>query len=264
MDEEKKNVVAEEENKKVVQEKKKKDEKVEPKKEEKVEKNKEKKQEDKKENKEESKKSKKGVVALVIVLIIIALAVVGYFAALKYQEASANKYVAGMFESLRTGDYSEKEQYMQYDEIFGSENSEDEAQSLEEINMFFEKLDYKILDTKADFKNATVDVEVYNKDMGTVITNYFGKAFELAFAAAFSEDYTEEKVNEELKTYLQEQVNSDEIETVTKNVSIKLEIKDGKWNITNNEEEFTRAILPGFMEKIEAIGNSYNQLEDAE
>ena len=260
MEEEKK--ITEKETKKEVKEEPKKDEK---KVEEKVKTDEKKESKTKKDEKKKNKKSKKGlVVFLVILVVIIALAVIGYFVALKYQEKTANEYVDELFIGLKSDDYSEQEKYIEFNELLGSGANTDEADSAEEISVFFDKLDYKILDTKADFQKATIEVEVSNKDMGTFITNYFSKVIQLAFASAFSEDYTEEMVDAELTKYLQEQVNSEEIQTVTNTITIELGKKDGQWDITSDKDELTNVILPGFMEKLESIGNSFSDLAEEE
>ena len=152
MEEEKK--ITEKETKKEVKEEPKKDEK---KVEEKVKTDEKKENKTKKDEKKKNKKSKKGlVVFLVILVVIIALAVIGYFVALKYQEKTANEYVDELFIGLKSDDYSEQEKYIEFNELLGNGANTDEADSAEEISVFFEKLDYKILDTKADFQKATI------------------------------------------------------------------------------------------------------------
>ena len=45
--------------------------------------------------------------------------------------------------------------------------------------------------------------------------NYFSKLYEIAFSNALSSNYSEQDLENELTAFLQEQIESEEIETVT-------------------------------------------------
>ena len=66
---------------------------------------------------------------------------------------------------------------------------------------------------------------------------------------------TEEEMDEQLKQYFIEQYNSEDIETVTTEVTINMKKEDGKWNIDCDEDAFVDAVLPGYREVEESLNN---------
>ncbi len=205
-------------------------------------------------------KEKKGgikvVLGIVIFLVVIALvAGATYFAMLKAEESSARKTVEGVFESLKTGDEEAIDRYLNNGE--GSIAEEDDT-----FMLFFQPLNYDIKNVEADFKNASVEVEVSTKDTGEIFKNYFAKIYEIAFSNALSGNVSEEDLDNQLKSYLQEQVTSEEIETITNTITLRLE-KDGtEWKVSEDDENvdaFVNAVLPNFSSVLEDLQSSMNQ-----
>ena len=50
--------------------------------------------------------------------------------------------------------------------------------------------------------------------------------------------------------YLIEQVESEDIQTITNTISLDMEKEDGDWKMTTDTTVFTNAVLPGLMDKI--------------
>ena len=146
-------------------------------------------------------KSKKGKVLPIIIGVIAAIAVLTvavYFILLGMQKSSVEKTVNEFFANLKGGNEEVINEQLKLEETTGTEE-QTEGLTQASYVAFFSKLDYKIVETKANFKNATVTLEVTNKNVGTVFANYMAKAFQLAFASAFSSEYTDEKVEKELE-----------------------------------------------------------------
>lgn len=204
----------------------------------------------------EKKGGSKVILGIVVLLVVIALVgVATYFAVLKSEESSARKAVEQVFETLKSGDAEAASRYLGGEEASIAEDDDT-------FMLFFQPLNYNIKKVEADFKNATVEVEVSTKDTGKIFKNYFSKIYEIAFSNALSSDFSEEDLNNQLKTYLQEQVTSEEIETITNTINLKLE-KDGiEWKVAEDEENvdaFVNAVLPNFSSMVDELSSSMNQ-----
>lgn len=183
----------------------------------------------------EKKKTNNGVmIALAIVVVVLIAALVCVF----LMEDSPKKSVETMLRDLKSGNYSQGI----LANLLEEENFDQETQKL-----LFEKLEWKIQNVKEEGDRATVEVEITNKDFKTIINNYMQKILKVAFSG-------QEVNEEEMTNYLIEELNNDEIQTVTSNQSIVLEKKDGKWEVTE-ENDFVSILLPGFNEAISAFNN---------
>ena len=144
-----------------------------------------------------------------IVILIIALVVGGYFIALNMTKKQAMDTVDKMFTALKTGDEEQIKQYINIKDVI-EENATSEDNIADNQDM-----------EKAMLKN--LNYEVVSK--------------------------------EQLKQYFIEQYNSEDIETVTTEVTINMKKEDGKWNIDCDEDAFVDAVLPGYREVEEALNN---------
>lgn len=146
---------------------------------------------------------------------------------------SPKKVVEDNFKQLKAGTYAQEilSGIMQADN-----NIEAEAQKL-----FFEKLEWKILNEKEEEDTATVEVETTNKDFKTIMVNYMQKALKAALSGNTNKD--------EISNYLMEELRNQEVQTVTNTYTITLQKQEGKWEVTD-EETFLEAVLPGLQEAI--------------
>lgn len=205
---------------------------------------------------EEKTKKKSGTKTAIIVIVVLLIAIIlGYFAFVKYQQNQVEKKVKEMFSSLSSGNGQEREEYL------GEMINKTEDNQEEYYNALLEKLTYDIKNVTGNAKNATVSVEVSNKNMGVVLTNYLAKAIQLSFATAFSPTQnSEEDMDKQMAEFLEEQINSDEIETVTTAVNINLEKDNGEWTLTEeSKKDLIDAVLPGIAdvkEKLESLENN--------
>lgn len=204
----------------------------------------------------EKKGGNKTLLGLVILILVIALIIgVAYFVMLKTQQTMAKKTVETVLESLKTGDKEMIDKYLNNAE--GSIADQDDT-----FILFFKGLNYTTKKVEGDFKTASVEMEISNKDTGKIFQNYFAKAYQLALSNAFSGNYSEESLTNDLKTYLEEQVNSDEVETITNTITIRLEKSENEWKLVDDDEnvnQFVDAVLPNFTQIVEQLSNSLNQ-----
>lgn len=168
------------------------------------------------------------VVAVVLVIAILVCVFV--------MSDSPKKAVETMLSDLKSGNYSEE---MLSDAL--QDDFDKDAQKL-----FFDKLEWKILNVKEEGDRATIEVEITNKDFKTIIGNYMQKVLKMAFSGQNVEQ-------EEVTNYLIEELKNDEIQTVTSSQAIVVEKKDGKWEATEENNDFANILLPGFNEAISAF-----------
>ena len=202
---------------------------------------------------------KKVLKILLILLLVIILIVGGYFIALNTTKKQALDTVDKMFIALKTGDQEQIKQYINI-ENETEENETTEENIAEDQDMekaMLKNLNYEVVSTDVKINECTVKLNVSNKNLKTVFANYMSKAFSVAFSQAFGE-MTEEEMDTQLKQYFEEQYNSDDVETVTTEITINMKKQDGKWNIDGDDEAFVNAILPGYKE-IEETVNNMNQ-----
>lgn len=184
--------------------------------------------------KEEKKKSNAG---LIIGVIIVALIIVAVAAYMFLEKDTPKQAVEIMLNDLKSGNYSQG----MLASLLEEEEFDQEAQKL-----LFDKLDWKILNASEEEDSATVEVEITNKDFKTIIGNYMQRIIKAAFSG-------ENPSEEEMTNYLIEELNNSEVQNVTSNQTIMLEKKDGKWEVTE-DNDFVNIFLPGFEEAI----NSFN------
>lgn len=199
------------------------------------------------------------------IVIILAVAVI-YFGLLILQSNQAKNKVDTIFSVLKSGTTSEKDEYIQYNNILSKlknlggipvENEDEYG-----MDMFFNNLEYRIISAEADFNTAKVLVEVTNKDVGQVFSNYVLKAVQLAFQSAFSTNYSNQELNEQLTEYFQEQMNSESIGKVTNSITIEFKKENGQWNMTTDKNALADVVLPGLVQKIDGLEESLNGIVD--
>lgn len=188
--------------------------------------------------------------AIVAIIAIVVIIGAGYFLAVNSMKTSALKEIETVFNAMKSGDKDAIKQYLD-----GEDSSEEEiadASSEAMAKIMLSQLNYEVISTDVNLKECNVKLKVSNKDLKTVFSNYMQKAFTIAFSQAFGKT-TEEDMNMQMEKYFEEQYNSESIETVSTEITIKMTKKDGKWNMDANEDEITNAILPGYQGILEVI-----------
>lgn len=183
----------------------------------------------------EKKKSNTGIIIGVIVIALVLVAIVAY---IFWMKDSPRQVLETMLSDLKSGNYSQGI----LANVLEEEDFDQEAQKL-----LFDELDWKILNVKEEGDKATVEIEITNKDFKTIIGNYMQRIIKVAFSG-------ENLSEEEMTNYLIEELNNSEVQNVTSNQSIVLEKKDGKWEVTE-ENDFVNIFLPGFNEAINSFNN---------
>ncbi len=207
-------------------------------------------------DKKENKKSKtKVIVAVIVAIVIIALvACGGYFLTLNAAKTSALKEIDTAFTALKSGDEELIKQYLgeeSAEEVTG-DNSDENGKEMAKIML--NHLNYEVVSTDASLNECTVKLNVSNKDLKTVFGNYMKKAFSLAFSQAFGK-MTEDEMNTQLQQYFQEQYESEDVETISNEITVTMKKEDGKWKMNADENEVINAVLPGYKDVMESLSS---------
>lgn len=207
----------------------------------------------------ENKNSKKIIITLVAIMAIILIVVLGYFVMIKLEQNKVENKIEEIFNNLKSNeDNSAKQEVL--DEIKSNAELEDTENNAIDYVVLLDKLNYSIVKNEVNFNDAKVVLDVTNKNMKKILGNYLVKAFNLAMANVFSPTYSEEETNEVLANYIKELVDSDEIENVTTQVTLYMKKIDGEWIIKDDsKKELLRAILPGFVEAVNEMNNSFDE-----
>lgn len=201
--------------------------------------------------KDNNKNTNSRIMPIIVAIVAIAvIAGVGYFLAVNSMRTSALKEIETVFSAMKSGDKDAIKQYLDGEDSSEEETTDATSEAMAKIML--SQLNYEVISTDANLKECNVKLKVSNKDLKTVFSNYMQKAFTIAFSQAFGKT-TEEDMNMQMEKYFEEQYNSESIETVSTEITIKMTKKDGKWNMDANEDEIINAILPGYQGILEAI-----------
>lgn len=194
---------------------------------------------------EKKKKGTKKIVTIVVaILAILAIAAIVAGVVLSLNNKPEN-VVEKMLENLKTGDFVKAGEMTTDSQTFLEENKEGEDTLSEETQkLFFDRIEWEIKETKVDGENATVALNITNKDFKQVIEKYFKKIIEVAFSG-------QEVGNEEFEKYLVEILNSD-IPTLTVDSVFNLVKQDGKWLVVA-DDAFVESLLPEFSKAMKEL-----------
>lgn len=210
------------------------------------------------------KKSLKTILIIILAIIVVAAIICGgYFLTIKLQEKSALKAVDSMFTALKTGNEEEIKQYINIEEVENEGNNEKENNEEEESAESFiddeemakammQHLNYEVISTDTKINNCTVKLNVSNKDFKTTIENYITQAFSLAISSAFG-GMTDEEMNAKMEEYFVGQFNSEDLQTMTNEVTLNMKKENGKWDMDYDKDQLLNAIMPGYSEVMKSL-----------
>ena len=240
-------------------------------------------------------------IALIIIICILVSRTVILNKMREKDEKVASATVLYELNRIKNGDEEALEQYLNYSDIINEaeEDEEDEIKETESTNkndennkededaeniekiessindneldeeddkifkLFLSTLDYEITDVNVEKDSATVTAKISNKDSGEIFRNYFTRAIKLAINQALSSNKGDEgKLESELQKYLEEQVVSSEIPTVTNEVVFNLEKGSDSWIIKNYDKDLTDVIFPNLINTIAELGEQYGEYGD--
>lgn len=212
-------------------------------------------EEKKKENKEEKKvekikevkreKNKKAPWITTAIVVVVVLVIASLLTVMIVTSSDPKKSVDGLLTNLREGDFETANQFSSSEKSTSTSEILNENLNQETQKLLFEKLSWKVLKVTENGNEATVEIEVTNKDFKTILGNVMQKALKAAFSGG-------ELTEEASENYLLEELKNSEVQTATVTKTINLVKQDKKWKVII-DNEFVNAVLPGFQETINSI-----------
>ena len=206
-----------------------------------------KKAETKKVKEKKEKKSKKTPWIITAVTVVVVAILVVLLTYMIVTSSDPKKSADGLFMNLREGDFAKAREFISSDESFSSEILDDDLNP-ETQKLLFNKLSWKVNKINENGEEATIDIEITNKDFKTILSNDMQKTLKSAFNKEDSEETTEEVA----ENYLIEELKNDQVQTTTVTTTINAIKQDKKWKIVE-DEELVKALLPGLEETINSL-----------
>ena len=230
---------------------------------------------------QEEKKARKGGRKVIITMVVVIILAIAAFLGLWYfSKITAHNKIVDTLDKLKAGDQSTEVELIDLKNTLGLEvptetntnsitdsiitnnegNTETTTSATNEIIQqskkdekdyidFFKKMEYEIVEEKADFVDGYVRVRIVNKNIGKVIKKYYIRALSYSIISAFSTKQSSD-IQKNLDDYLTELLTSDEIERIETEVTFKLKREGFEWKLDVNKEELCDAILPGLREQL--------------
>ena len=206
-----------------------------------------KKEVNKKSGTKKDKKSKKNPWIITGVTIVVVALVVVLLTYMIVTSSNPKKSVDGLLMNLREGEFEKAKEFVNSDDFFSAEflneNINQETQRL-----LFNKLSWKVNNVTENGDEATIEIEITNKDFKTI----FGNVMQKTFKAALSNSEDEENTEEVTQNYLIEELKNDDVPTTTITKTINAVKQDKKWKIVV-DEDLTYTLLPGLQETINSL-----------
>ncbi len=193
---------------------------------------------------------KKSLKILLVIILVAAVLIGGYFGFLQIMKKQARDTIENMFTAFKSGDENQIKEFINIDDAV--DNNEDESEGSEMEKIMLKKLDYEIESLDCKFNQCTVKLKVTNKDLKTVFQNYMTKAISLAFSQA-TDQSSDGDIESQLKDFFEEQYDSDSVENVSTEITVSLNREQGKWKVSCDEDKVVDAILPGYRDFIEYV-----------
>ena len=202
-------------------------------------------EEKKKENKEEKKvekikevkreKNKKAPWITTAIVVVVVLVIAALLTVMIVTSSDPKKSVDGLLTNLREGDFETANQFSSSEKSTSTSEILNENLNQETQKLLFEKLSWKVLKVTENGNEATVEIEVTNKDFKTILGNVMQKALKAAFSGG-------ELTEEASENYLLEELKNSEVQTATVTKTINLVKQDKKWKVII-DNEFVNAVL---------------------
>lgn len=194
-------------------------------------------------NQKKKTASKKTHWVATAITIIAVLAVAALLTYMIVTSSDPKKTVDGFLTNLKAGDFAKAQEFVSGDEdLLSDEEFDDETKAL-----LFDKLSWKVTKVTKEDSEATVEVEVTNKNFDTIISNCMKKLLE-----DFKAILNGASVEQNMDKYFTEELKNEQVETTTVTKTIQLVKEDKTWKVVSNDE-LVDALLPGLQESINEL-----------
>ena len=193
--------------------------------------------------------------------LLLALLMLVAFCGCSSPTKQAEATVSGMFDAFKALDFEKAQNYINVEDMKLSEVKEDETTDYEMfMKALFDRLDYTIISSEeVDSETVNVVVEITAVDMKVVLADYMVAALQYAFSNAFADPQpTEEEINKKMEELFVASATKENLATVTNEVTVKVENKDGKWKVIS-EDALVDAMFGGLIAATESLSDSFNE-----
>ncbi len=193
---------------------------------------------------------------VIVLAFVMLLSLVGCGEVEKAETA-----VNEMFTSFKNLDFEKAQKYVNVNDMTNTDNANENTTLV--MQTVFDKLEYEIISSeKIDDSNVIVKTKIIAIDMKPVMGEFFTKAMEYAFSNAFSNPQpSKEETNKKMEEILIECASKPDLDTVSKEIDIKVSKNDdNEWKI-KADETFANAILGGLMDATKDLENAFNTEE---
>lgn len=205
---------------------------------------------------------------LLMILLILSLLVSILVACSDDKGETPEEAVKKAFNAVKNQDIKTVEKYFDYDELIQEydgdpdmikdffESDEDVTESelgIESMDVgpLFDNLKYEILSSKVNEDIATVEAEITNINMETLMGEYMKKSFGLAMENIFEDD---PDLDNEMEEIFRELLERDDNELVTSTVNINLRRNENSWKIIM-DKELVDVISGGLVNVVDSLGD---------
>jgi len=198
--------------------------------------------------------SKKTCIFIASVLLLSFI-----FTACGNSNETPEQAVTNALNAVKNLDKDTAQKYFAYDELFISDSADDELiDDEEDARLLLSKLDFKVLSSSKEGDTATVKTEITNINMATVLSEYIQQLLVLAFSNTFAESdaKSEEEMEAQAKQLFTDLLKSDDIDTKTSTIDIKLSRHENSWKI-DGDDEFKDAVLGGLINAAEELAAGF-------
>lgn len=196
-----------------------------------------------------------------VLSFIMALAMLFSLAACGAKRESAESVAEKAIQAVQNYDTEQMKQYWGKTTV-----STDDANmsTLDEkcIKEIFKNLTYEIVSSEEKETTATVTVKFTNIDSSSVFLDAFTAALQEAFAHIFDEEYDEEAQDTFFSAEVLKNLTSGNYDMVTNEATIKLNLVDDQWVISEDNDEAFNAMCGDLNRFIEEMEKSFDGFEE--
>ncbi len=194
------------------------------------------------------------IICCAILAVVVVFGVV--FGITKISKGGKNPAdsVTGFIEALKNVEVEKAAGYTTDGNTGSLDLESNNEDAVEMVKLYFKNLQYSVKNTTKEKDTAVVTVEISNKDLKTIFAMYATKAYEIALSKLNGNSNTTElDMETEMLEYFKTLFDSQEVQTVTNTVDVKLNKVDKEWKVVV-DEALTDAMLPGINEVNESLG----------
>ncbi len=195
------------------------------------------------------------IIACAILAIVVIVGVI--FGITKISSGGKNPAdsVTGFIDALKNVEIDKAAGYTVDGKKDSFDIGTDSENAVEMVKLYFKNVQYSVKNTTKEKDTAVVTLEISNKDLKSIISMYTAKALEIALSKlGENANISQADMETELLNYFKTLFDSEEIETVTTTVDVKLNKVDKEWKIVV-DEMLRDAMLPGMNEVNESLNS---------